>query len=375
MFITCENDLMKLKHHQPFSFICRKCGKIHTINQFRNEPYRIERYKTFYCEDCYRCEKSMKLYGVDNPMKSKELLDKVAKTNFERYGYRSPLQNNKVKHKANLKMVELYGKKNYVETEEFKIKSSETKRLRYNDPNYSNREKKNNTMIERYGVDNPMKCDEFKNKSLKTRRDRYGEHCEKITEKVKSTMINNFKTNPEKYLKRKGKYCYMNLPFDSVEELCVYIYCLYCGIPIIRNFNVGFNFIDSRGNLRFTFPDFIILGKCVEIKGSQFFDENGIMKCPYKNENWTSEEYKFRNSLYKDKQQCLLNNNVMLLRDTNFWVVMCKDFVKNVLKINTEQFAESNINNIGYGYTPYNISISNSNYCESLYLGIIPNML
>lgn len=56
------------------------------------------------------------------------------------------------------------------------------------------------------------------------------------------------------------------------------------------------------------FPDFKINDELIEIKGDHFFDKNGNFRCPFNilNENIQNE--------YKAKYQCMLDNNIKILR-------------------------------------------------------------
>lgn len=90
-------------------------------------------------------------------------------------------------------------------------KSKQTRKERYGNENFSNREKAKQTCLEKYGVENPQQLKSVREKSLKTKHERYGETCEKIIEKTKQTKrerygnenYNNLelakKTNLEKY--------------------------------------------------------------------------------------------------------------------------------------------------------------------------------
>ena len=53
-------------------------------------------------------------------------------------------------------------------------KSLNTKKEKYGDENYNNREKSKNTCLINHGVDNPMKSTEIREKAKKTNLNRYG---------------------------------------------------------------------------------------------------------------------------------------------------------------------------------------------------------
>lgn len=66
-------------------------------------------------------------------------------------------------------------------------------------------------------------------------------------------------------------------------------------------------------------PDFIVGNKVVEVKGDHFFKKNEhgeeIMICPYGYNKFSKEEYNWWCGLYEAKHQCMLKNNVIILRE------------------------------------------------------------
>ena len=420
--IKSLEDFDTLKFHEPFEFKCAKCGKTHVINQYRKE--RISRYSTFLCEDCYREKQSLDKYGCINPMRSKEIRNKIEKTNIEKYGFKCPLQNEEIQEKTKETINSKYGCDNYVTSNEFKEKSRNTKFEKYGDSSYTNSEKRIETMNSKYGYDNPMQVKDFQNKAILTKRTLYGENLEKIVEKANATKIKNHGSisynNREKaietcidrygvehysmtkeykkgqssrasnhpewmyaamesnrnnhggilssqtdeykihmrnlrrsngYLFQSKKYIYCGISFDCFEEMCVYIYCVYNGIPVIRNYSYHYyTYKDMDGNDHDAFPDFIINGVDVEIKDDRFIDIDNTWKVPSKNASFRD------NDLIDRKRKCLESNNVIIIKNSDPWVVSCVDFVKSLFNI--DLFHKSNYNNLCYGYTPFNLDYS-----------------
>ena len=60
-------------------------------------------------------------------------------------------------------------------------------------------------------------------------------------------------------------------------------------------------------------PDFEINGRLVEIKGDQFFKEDGTMQCPF-DHNYDGQ--------VEAKHQCMLNNNVLIIRSSEYKVAV-----------------------------------------------------
>ena len=97
------------------------------------------------------------------------------------------------------------------------------------------------------------------------------------------------------------KYNYNGLKFDSSWELAFWIYRVDNNISINReprSFTYEFD-----GKTHKYFPDFEVNGQLYEIKGAQFFDENGKVIDPYKN----------RSKIFDVKFKCALENGVKFL--------------------------------------------------------------
>ena len=69
-------------------------------------------------------------------------------------------------------------------------------------------------------------------------------------------------------------------------------------------------------------PDFKICNRIVEIKGDQFFrinKETGKEEifCRYREKDWSDEQYAWVCGKYEAKHQCMLVNNVIILRESD----------------------------------------------------------
>ena len=103
---------------------------------------------------------------------------------------------------------------------------------------------------------------------------------------------------------RYSKYFYNGMYFDSAPELAVFIYMTEHAIPIkYHDFN-GLPYM-FNGNTYKYFRDFDIFidGKwqMVEIKGAHFFKEDGTMFNPYRNKDWSDEQYEESCAKYEAK--------------------------------------------------------------------------
>lgn len=155
-------------------------------------------------------------------------------------------------------------------------KIKQTKLKKYGNENYQNVEKIKQTCLERYGVDNPAKLDDVKLR-------------------IQDTIIkNNIHRNTGNY----GVY-YNGEKFDSKSELLYYYWCKENGYDIIKNPTPIEYYIGETRHLYY--PDFIVGGQLVEIKGEHLIDKDGYLL------NFTDG-----NRLI-EKTECLLNHNVKII--------------------------------------------------------------
>ena len=80
-------------------------------------------------------------------------------------------------------------------------------------------------------------------------------------------------------------------------------------------------------------PDFIVSDRIYEVKGDNFFRINEStgkeeMFCPYRDEDWSDEKYNWMCGLYEAKHQCMIANNVEILRATNIGNLHEEQFIK-----------------------------------------------
>ena len=115
------------------------------------------------------------------------------------------------------------------------------------------------------------------------------------------------------------KYLYDNLQFDSAPELAYYIW--------LKDNNIKFQFqreqsfeYEHNGKKFLYFPDFFLEDEqqFVEIKGDHFFVESGQMICPFRKKKWSDERYEDECAKYEAKHQCMLKNNVKIMRSDEY---------------------------------------------------------
>lgn len=162
-------------------------------------------------------------FGVKSPLESKEVLEKIKQTNLDKYGVEVPLQAKCIREKVQATCLKRYGKRtplevpdileetreslleshgvmNPFESKEIREKIKQTNTKKYGGPSpmcsKQIQDKVKDTLIERHGVDNPVKIEYVKEKIKKTNLKKYGAEyplgSDEIKEKIK-------KTNLEKY--------------------------------------------------------------------------------------------------------------------------------------------------------------------------------
>lgn len=145
-------------------------------------------------------ETSLKNYGVDHPMKNKDVVKNVISTNINKYGTASPFQNTLIKEKINATHLKKYGVKHPMQSKEVRKKVIATNLEKYGCEyglqNKDVQEKSKKTNLERYGVENVFSLDYIKDSIKITNQERYGvdypTQSKEIFDKIK-------KSNREKY--------------------------------------------------------------------------------------------------------------------------------------------------------------------------------
>ena len=247
-------------------------------------------------------------YGYDSPFQSDEVKDKIKQTCMNHFGVEYPCQSQIVKQKIVETCLKRYGMSNGGGTDESIRKIKDTKLTRYGNENYCNSDKIQDTFIEKYGC-HPMHIDSIKHKIVETNREKYG--CDYYTQ-----SIEYHKNKHHNYHSKK----YPELSFDSKWEVYVYEFCKDNGIDVEYSPSISYNY--EYDGMTYTYhPDFLINGKLYEVKGDQFFriNESGNeeMFCPYGRKKYGEEKWKWLCGKFEAKHQCMIANDVMILRDTH----------------------------------------------------------
>lgn len=229
-------------------------------------------------------------------------------------------------------------------------------------------ESRERTCLEKIGVKNPMQSKDILDRALKTQIDKYngiGFASKEINEKIQCAFQQTYgtsdpgnrpeaiearrlkwesRTDEEKqefvkkcqetnrmnhggllyqqthacHARRRKKYMHDGMWFDSKWEIKVYDYCKNNNLLCEYQPNISFTY-ECCGRKWIYQPDFLINGKIYEVKGDQFFRMNEStgkeeMFCPYRNKKWSNERYDRECVKFEAKHQCMLRNNVTILR-------------------------------------------------------------
>ena len=100
------------------------------------------------------------------------------------------------------------------------------------------------------------------------------------------------------------RYCYDSINFDSSWELAFYIYHKSLNHSI-KHEPIELRYVYNDVEHSY-YPDFEVDGKLYEIKGDQFFKDDGTMQNPFDHKT---------DALFEAKHQCGLQNGVIFLRN------------------------------------------------------------
>ena len=140
-------------------------------------------------------------------------------------------------------------------------------------------EKQRATMIEKYDGYHNMVIPELKEQFFNALSSKYGgvgNAVPAIYAKQKSTMLERYGIESSSQLlnvseRRKKKYLYNGIYFDSLPEIHFYQELCNNGTPFEYHPKVRFEYFHDNKK-HYYFPDFLVNEQYVELKGSQFFD-------------------------------------------------------------------------------------------------------
>lgn len=281
--ITRKHNITKSEYYLKYinSEIpkCKNCGKLTTfINLCKG-------FSTFCSRKCANSNNdklltwklnNIKKYGVENYAKTDECKEKIKQTCVEKYGVEHTFQVKEFRQKAKETLLEKYGVTSPVQSCIIK-------------------ERMQNTSLLRYGVRHYVQTEDFKN------------------------FMHDF--NKNHVYKRKSKYFYNNIYFDSSWELAYYLWLSENNIKFEYHPDIYFEYSYNNKIYKY-YPDFIVNDELQEVKGDQFFDKDNNYINPYNNE---------KNTKAYNKYQCILCNNIKILRYNDIKYILNK-YRKKFLK-------------------------------------------
>lgn len=309
-------------------------------------------------------------FGYDSPSKSPEVQAKMKQTRDKRLE-EDPNFNKKIVEKCEATKERNHGDPHYNNIEQIKLTNLERRGVEFptEDPSVIALRQENNmkkygvkeilmlpgmhecsvsAIYDKFGVSCTFELPEFRERCISTMIDTYGvpfasqipgmtelkkQRCLSATgyewpsqipavkEQIIQTRIKNFGTAAAPSY----RFTYKNMNFDSSTELTFWIFCEDNDIDIKRSSKMYEYYVDGQKCIYNV--DFEVNGVETEIKGDQFFREDGTMFCPYRYSTWTDEQYEKVNRKYEAKHQCMLMNGVKILRSSE--LEHCRKYVND----------------------------------------------
>ena len=170
-------------------------------------------------------------------------------------------------------------------------------------------ERRKVTCKNKYGVESYSQTDQFKKQIIAQSQSKYN--------------VDSPNQVPSVRLKQQKRYIYNGIGFDSKGEIAFYIWLVDHNFVFNYSKNIKEISYVYNNKIHKYFPDFEIIfnghSTLIELKGTHFFKSDGTMYCPYRNPKWTDEIYKSICGRIEAKHQCMLLNNVKIIKsDSTF---------------------------------------------------------
>ena len=293
--------------------ICSTCGK---NTGFKNKNVKVhEGYHKFCCNRCTQKDEEvnehkkagcMKSLGVEHPLQSKLCMEKYHKTCLKKLGVDHNFKSDTCKEKRKKTWNKNFGYDNPMKSPVVKQRHAKNFKKKYgvNNPSQleSVKRKKQKTTFKNYGVNNPMQSDILKLANENTCYAKYG--------------VRHYVQSIDFIQKAHKKYIYDEKNFASAPELAFYIW--------LKDNNKSFTYqpivdlsYEFEGKMHKYFPDFVVDGQLIELKGDQFLKEDNTWQNPYDHS---------KDSFYEAKHQCAIANNVIILYHKDYQKYL--DYVK-----------------------------------------------
>ena len=286
--LTISTRISWILHNYTDFPKCKHCGKYIERWYTHNIPSTYS--YPLYCKQHAHCNNDS-IQKIKNTLKTKPVehwnnaLNKRKNTCIQKYGKEFIMQVSEFVDKSTQTFISKYGVKRYSQLPQWKIDIM-------------------NTQLERYGEYWYSRTNEYKQRVINTIKERYGLEYSNV---FQVPEIHN-KINKSSY----KKYTYDNQLFDSAPEIAFYIWLKDNNIEF-KYHSYSLKYFSEFDNAYHTYiPDFYLTAtkQFVEIKGDQFFNEQGIFINPYASSN--------NELMYKAKYKCMLDNNVKIMRSDEY---------------------------------------------------------
>ena len=358
---TCHQRPIRLDSSGLYDHCSRRCSTLDKNVQKKLQDTCLRKYNVSHAQKSKEIQDKIKRtklerYGDEN-YNNKE---KAKSTNMQKYGVEEVLSSPEIRTKIQETMLYRYGVENYVITNEFKQKAKETMLnsigVEHALQNPDILKKMQETTLSRFGVTCSLRNPEVNKKTVESLVSHYGVTCtwnsDLIREKAKDTLLQRYDVDSpfksfmirelskqtmlnrygveyyaqsyEYHKRKRHKYHsekYPELTFDSTWEVKVYEFCRDNKINVEYSPKISYDYEYCEKTYTYH-PDFLINGKVYEVKGDYFFRINPKtgkeeMYCPYCYDDWSDEYYGWLCEKYEAKHQCMLKNNVIILRESD----------------------------------------------------------
>lgn len=267
--------------------------------------------------------------GVEFASQSEKWRDKVRETSQRKWHVDNPFQSEEVKEKTRNTIMQKHGVDHISKVKSIMEKRDQTLNERYGGVGYASssiREKCEQTCENRFGVRNYTQSNEYKeqydeiqSKRTQTCEIKYGvSHYAKTKEFARA--IHKPYTNPK----------YHDMTFSTSWEFKVYDFLMEHNIEFEYQPSISIPY-ECEGTHHTYHPDFKVCDKIVEVKGDQFFRMNEStgreeMFCPWRGD-LSDKEYEFKCKIEEAKHQCMIANDVIILRGKDIDNLMIEMFI------------------------------------------------
>ena len=225
--LTYKERLYMFLHSMEEPHRCPVCGKYTKLQDLK---FGYRKYCSSKC--CNSDEEKIKLteernlekYGCKNVSSVQSVKDKVRDT-MERKLEEDPELYKKYNEKRKKTKKEKYGDENYTNREKYVSTCMERYGVEHVSKLDDIKERKKNTLIEHYGVDHQSKAEEVKRKKREKSIERYGTDCplqaEEVKDKIKKTNLDRYGvecTFQSKEIREKAKHTIIERYGDEYEE-------------------------------------------------------------------------------------------------------------------------------------------------------------